>query len=169
MICLNCLPTDGDYSAAVSFCDDARCLTAPRKGQGDSHTPAHDFVKVRTVQHLRDMHALVEDAHSALSSARQALKYSDIPGLYGMHHTEEPNASSVESWHSKALLISPPKGSSQNVRSASITRVRKNSVYSSISCSICATGLDLSLSCWFCVDCFNEGSYRIDDRSCPLK
>ena len=83
MVCIDCQPKDGDYTRTVDFCDDPRCLDtamdsyAPETGRGP-HLPSHDFFKVKSVVHLRDMHAMNRDVMDALQSAQRAFSYDGI-------------------------------------------------------------------------------------------
>ena len=78
IICLDCLPTNGDYTNSLDFCDDQRCLTTRIK-RGEvplTHSTAHDLLKVRSSQHVRDMYWLKELARRSLAVAKRALNHS---------------------------------------------------------------------------------------------
>lgn len=80
VVCIDCQPEDGDYTRTVDICDDPRCLETVIKGNTQQpfrgpHMPSHDFFKVRTVVHIRDMHAVNENVKEALQCARRVLRH----------------------------------------------------------------------------------------------
>ncbi|KAJ3554138.1 hypothetical protein NM688_g3261 [Phlebia brevispora] len=88
IICLDCQPTDGNYNNTVDFCNDENCLSKPvavtaRSYLKDDHVPSHDIVKVRTVHHFRDMHALDQNARHALKASRLLLGMEENAGNNG--------------------------------------------------------------------------------------
>lgn len=83
VVCIDCQPQDGDYTRTVDVCDDRRCRETVVKADTKEsfrgpHLPSHDFFKVRTVVHLRDMHAVNQDVLEALQCARRVFSYNDI-------------------------------------------------------------------------------------------
>ncbi|EKM56765.1 uncharacterized protein PHACADRAFT_172445 [Phanerochaete carnosa HHB-10118-sp] len=162
IICLDCLSPDGDYTNTVNFCDDMRCRSANIKQQRAGailHHPSHDVVKVRTVQHLRDMYALEEVSRAALLSAKHVLKHSFAPG-FSVDEESPVNGSIVEEYtqaKSKAQgpAISPVRKTLSGKSKRPVSPQRRQS-HSTVACGVCAAGLDLLSSCWFCVNCFDE-------------
>ncbi|GJE98690.1 hypothetical protein PsYK624_149250 [Phanerochaete sordida] len=166
IICLDCLPPDGNYLTAISFCDDMRCRSSHVKHHAAGAKPhhiSHDSVKVRTVQHLRDMYALEEVARAALASAKHTLKHSFAPDALADEDdlaTHFFNDSVVDEYtqvksKSQAPSISPVRKTLSGKGKRPVTPKRRQS-YSTIACGVCASSLDLSRSSWFCVNCFDE-------------
>lgn len=176
MVCLDCLPTNGDYTSSLDFCDDTRCIATRVKGRSfprGPHAPSHDLLKVTTTQHVHDMHALEEVSRRALVSAKRALRYSILPASYG----DEDNLY-TEDESQTADDVDPEQYSKPKSPAASPVRrtrtwskrgrrppaPRRRSSQSNISCSVCTTSLDLSTSCWFCVVCFDYGEQIRDTK-----
>lgn len=109
------------------------------------------------------MYALEEVARAALLSAKHVLKHSFAPG-FSVDEDSPDNGSVVEEYtqaKSKAQgpAISPVRKTLSGKGKRPVTPRRRQS-HSTIACGVCATGLDLLSSCWFCVNCFDEGKVR---------
>ncbi|KAI0340329.1 hypothetical protein BDW22DRAFT_412068 [Trametopsis cervina] len=172
VVCMDCLPQDGNYTQTLDICDDPRCLettiqAGSRPHMGTPHLPHHDFFKVRSVMHVRDLHAVAMDAREALESARRSMRCSEAPeecadaAEVGHEHPTEEKTHHVEDNHA-AFTLTPAR---------SVPRSRARYLESSVvasgnrpSCKICDQSV--KQPCWFCVDCFTNGQSALICDSC---
>ncbi|TCD69752.1 hypothetical protein EIP91_006288 [Steccherinum ochraceum] len=81
IMCLDCRPEKKQLRLTVNFCDHLVCgekkITSeqlPDLSPKRPHRPTHDFVKLRSVLHLKDMPAMDREAHRALQRCRQLIE-----------------------------------------------------------------------------------------------
>lgn len=166
IICIDCLPTNGDYSKSLDFCDDQRCLATRIKGREfprSPHSTAHELLKVRSTQHVRDMYWLEELARRSLAVARRTLNHSvasasfdDDDDLY--LDEENPTAPDID-----PEQYSKPKSPAASPVLRAFSRrgrrppPRRKLSHSAVSCHTCSISIDAAMGCWFCAYCFEDG------------
>ena len=75
MICLDCRKSEYELWHTIDFCDNTRCYSSTvtseqRDYLEEPHLPSHDFVKIRSCVHWRDLIDVTTNAVSALDQFR---------------------------------------------------------------------------------------------------
>jgi hypothetical protein len=84
----------------------------------------------------------------------------DINEIHHLGHAEsfhELDDSAGEYCNSKSLASPVQRFGSGSYRGKRPKLSHRQASQSSICCSVCGIGLDVSTSCWFCVTCFDKG------------
>lgn len=164
----------------MDFCDDPQCFnkTVTAKARSyleNDHVCSHDIVKVRTVHHFRDMHAMDQNARIALKTARVLLgmdddddkqTLSDTPVstdhfcacrnlLFARTTRKDQARETSESDVSDSADVVDLQQIWQTDFSGLPKSLRSNIVVNKQRCDTC--GIAINQRCWFCVDCYMNG------------
>ena len=174
-MCLDCQPSTGQLWDTVDFCGHPDCNRFILANTEKPHLVTHDFVKLHTILHRRDMPRFHHSVKTALNRARLLWKPLYTPSLSPVI-VDSPRAlmprdrreTSSEHIHDLANEVSqiphsPPispvigPAHSPSYNPLQYDPFQRNAPPV---CNVCKK--DLLQPCWFCVSCFtSSGRLRV--------